>query len=58
MPFYTILVYFTSKLVGGSEWALRTPSALIGVMTIVSAYIISLKIFTNKQPPALDYSNR
>lgn len=45
-PFYYLLVRQTDALFGHSEWALRFPSVILGVLTVPLIYILARYLFS------------
>lgn len=48
-PGYYILLHFAQKVLGDSEWALRFPSALFGVLSILFIFLIGLRIYSYRE---------
>ncbi len=52
-PLYYLLEWAASHLFGQSEWALRFPAAICGVLTIPLIYILASRLFPAASPPRL-----
>ena len=48
-PAYQTLIYFLTKYVGDSEWILRFPSAVCGVLSIFVIFLVGLRLYTPKE---------
>ena len=48
-PGYQIFLYFVMEAFGDSEIALRLPSAIIGILTILAVYLLGVYIYTPKE---------
>ena len=48
-PGYVILMYLVRKYIGGSEFILRFPSALAGVLSILIIFILSNKLYSYRE---------
>lgn len=47
-PGWTIFLYFVQNLLGDSEFALRLPSAIVGVLSIPALYMLGKHLFDSK----------
>lgn len=45
-PGFQILLYFVERIVGDSVWALRIPSVIFGVLSVIVIYLIGLRLFS------------
>ncbi|HUV36391.1 MAG TPA: glycosyltransferase family 39 protein [Patescibacteria group bacterium] len=48
-PGYQVLLFFAEKIFGDSELALRFPSALFGVLSILAIFLIGLRLYTYRE---------
>lgn len=48
-PGYQILLYFVEKYVGTSESALRLPSVVFGVLSILLVFLLGLRLYSYKE---------
>ncbi len=47
-PGYQILLYFVERWVGNDETALRLPSAIAGIATVLIVYLLGMKLFNRR----------
>jgi uncharacterized membrane protein len=52
-PFYYLLIWETDALFGHSEWALRFPSVIFGVLTVPLIYMLARRLFPERSPGSL-----
>ncbi len=45
-PGFQILLYFVERIVGDSVWALRIPSVIFGILSVIVIYLIGLRLFS------------
>ena len=48
-PGYAIVLYYIEKFIGDSETALRLPSAICGVLSIIVIYFLGLRYYSYKE---------
>jgi len=48
-PAYAVVLYYIEKFIGDSEAALRLPSALCGVLSIIFIYFLGLRYYSYKE---------
>ncbi len=48
-PLHQILYFFVIKFLGDNEFALRLPSAIFGILSILLIYLLALKLFSFKE---------
>ena len=48
-PGYYVLLYYVINHLGDSEWALRFPSAVAGIISVLVIYLIGARLYTYKE---------
>jgi uncharacterized membrane protein len=48
-PGYFVLIYFVQKYVGDSEWVLRFPSAVAGVLSVLVIYLLGRRLYSPRE---------
>lgn len=48
-PGYQILIYYVEQLVGQNEIALRLPSAIAGLLTIIAMYFLARRVYSTRE---------
>ncbi len=48
-PGFQVLLYFVERTLGTSEWALRLPSALFGILTVAVMYFLGRRLYSESE---------
>jgi len=48
-PGFQLLLYFVERTLGSSEWALRLPSALFGILTVAVMYLLGRRLYSESE---------
>src|SRR5215213_5314786 len=48
-PGYFIFLYFVEKYLGESEWALRLPSAVAGLLSVLAIYLLGCRLYSRRE---------
>jgi len=53
-PLYYLILWFTTRIFGDSEFALRFPSAIFNILTLPVLYVLARRLFAANRSPRLD----